>query len=54
MSDNSPTNRVDLLTKHRPEVKFHDPKNDPKLKENAKSYVFQTKDETDEELETKV
>lgn len=47
----SPTNRVDLLTKHRPEVSFHDPLFDPKLKLNPDQYVFKTHDsETEEEL----
>lgn len=54
VSDESPSNRVDLLTKHRAEVTFHDPNNDPKLKDNAHKYVFQTKDsETEEEINTK-
>lgn len=35
-SPESPANRVDLLTKHRPEVQFHD-KN---LQQNAESYTF--------------
>lgn len=35
-SPESPANRVDLLTKHRPEVKFHD----EFLRNNAESYTF--------------
>lgn len=35
-SPESPSNRVDLLTKHRPEVQFHD----KKLRDNAESYTF--------------
>lgn len=35
-SPESPANRVDLLTKHRPEVQFHD-KN---LRDHAESYTF--------------
>lgn len=35
-SPESPPNRVDLLTKHRPEVQFHD----QHLRENAESYTF--------------
>lgn len=46
---------MELLTKHRPEVTFHDPRYDPKLKENAQHYVFQKKEsETEEEINTKV
>lgn len=35
-SPESPANRVDLLTKHRPEVQFHD----EKLHENRESFTF--------------
>lgn len=35
-SPESPANRVDLLTKHRPEIQFHD----KHLRENAESYTF--------------
>lgn len=35
-SPESPANRVDLLTKHRPGVQFHD----QRLRENAESYTF--------------
>lgn len=35
-SPESPANRVDLLTKHRPEVQFHD----EHLRENAESFTF--------------
>lgn len=35
-SPESPANRVDLLTKHRPEVQFHD----ERLRQNAESYTF--------------
>lgn len=49
--ESNPTNRVEQLIKHRPEVNFHDPRFDPKLRENPGKYVFQTRDsETDEEL----
>lgn len=55
-SEESPSNRVDLLTKHRPEVDFHDPNHDPKLKENPHNYVFKKKDtsDTEEHINTKV
>lgn len=50
-NNSSPTNRVNLLTKHRPEVSFHDPRFDPKLKLNPAQYVFKKRDsETEEEL----
>lgn len=53
--EDGPSNRVDLLTKHRPEVSFHDPKFDPKLRQNAHDYVFKKKEsETEEEINTKV
>lgn len=53
--EDGPSNRVELLTKHRPEVSFHDPKFDPKLKVNANDYVFRKRDsETEEEINTKV
>lgn len=53
-SPESPPNRVDLLTKHRPEVQFHD----QKLRENAESYTFspmqsQARD-TDDDITGKV
>lgn len=35
-SDDNPANRVELLTKHRPEVVFHD----ARLRDNAHSYTF--------------
>lgn len=35
-SPESPANRVDLLTKHRPEVQFHD----ERLRNNAESFTF--------------
>lgn len=43
------------MTKHRPEVTFHDPNNDPKLKQNPDRYVFKKSDTTaEEQLNTKV
>lgn len=53
-SPESPANRVDLLTKHRPEVQFHD----QRLRENAESYTFspfqQLVKESDDEITGKV
>lgn len=49
-SPESPANRVELLTRHRPEVQFHD----QRLRDNAESYTFPPKQDQNKDSEDNI